>query len=134
MRDRPKGYELLASARKLLREKVLPALPAEHKHGLLMVMKAMSIAERQLQYGEVPERDELQALAALLGEPCADLGVANRRLSLRLREGSGDPGQTQHTALFAHLRAVGRQRLLESNPKVFPATTGESDHPCGKNG
>lgn len=121
MRDRPKGDELLASARKLLREQILPALPAEHKHGLLMALNAMSIAERQLQYGEGPERAELAALEALLGEPCPQPDVANRRLALHLRAGAGDPGQARRSALLAHLRAAGRQRLLESNPKALPA-------------
>lgn len=121
MRDRPKGDELLACARKLLREQILPALPAEHKHGLLMALNAMSIAERQLQYGEAPEREELAALQALLGEPRPEPAAANRRLALCLRAGAGDPGQPQRAALLAHLRAAGRQRLRESNPKALPA-------------
>lgn len=119
MRDRPTGEELLACARRVLREKVLPALPSEHKHDLLMALNAMSIAERQLHFGEAPERQELAALSALLDESFADPGKANRRLSSRVREGGGDPGQPQRTELFAHLRAAARQRLLESNPKAL---------------
>lgn len=124
MRDRPRGDELLAAARRLLREQVLPALPAQHRHALLMSLNAMSIAERQLQYGEQPERDELKALLQVLGESGLQADVANRRLALRLRAGAGDPGQPQRAALLAHLRAAGRQRLLESNPKALPADAG----------
>lgn len=123
MRDRPRGDELLAAARKLLREQVLPALPAPHRHGLLMSLNAMSIAERQLQYGEQPERDEHAALHQLLGDTGLSADAANRGLARRLRTGAGDPGQPQRAALLAHLRAAGRQRLLESNPKALPAAS-----------
>lgn len=121
MRDRPTGEDLLASARKVLREQVLPSLPADHKHAALMVLNAMSIAERQLHYGEDPERQELAALSGLLDESFGELGAANRSLAMALRKGDGDPGQPRRAALFAQLRVMGRQRLRESNPKVLPA-------------
>jgi hypothetical protein len=120
MRDRPTGEELLACARKVLREKVLPSLPADHKHALLMALNAMSIAERQLHYGQDPGRRELAALSSLLDEPFDDLGAANRSLAIALRNGEGDPGQPRRAGIFAQLRATGRQRLLESNPKALP--------------
>ena len=121
MRDRPTGEDLLTSARKVLREKVLPSLPADHKHAALMVLNAMSIAERQLHYGQDPERQELAALSGLLDEPFGELGAANRSLAIALRNGEGDPGQPRRAALLAQLRVMGRQRLLESNPKALPA-------------
>jgi hypothetical protein len=120
MRDRPTGEELLACARKVLREKVLPSLHADHKHAVLMALNAMSIAERQLHYGQDPERRELAALSSLLDEPFDDLGAANRSLAIALRNGEGDPGQPRRAGIFAQLRATGRQRLLESNPKALP--------------
>jgi hypothetical protein len=121
MRDRPTGEYLLACARKVPREKVLPSLPADHKHDLLMALNAMSIAERQLHFGEDPGRRELAALSDLLDEPFDDLGAANRSLAIALRNGEGDPGQPRRAALLAQLRATGRQRLRESNPKALPA-------------
>lgn len=124
MRNRPTGEELLACARRVLREKVLPSLPAEHKHPVLMVLNAMSIAERQLHYGQAPEHRELVALSALLDEPFRELGAANRSLAIALRNGEGDPGQPRRAALLAQLRAIGRQRLLESNPKALPGGDG----------
>lgn len=130
MRDRPTGKELLACARKVLREKVLPSLPAEHKYTVLMVLNAMSIAERQLHYGEEPGRQELATLSALLGEPFGDLGAANRSLAIALRAGAGDPGQPNRAALLAQLRVTGRQRVLESNPKALP---GGDARPEGRN-
>jgi hypothetical protein len=121
MRDRPTGEELLACVRKVLREKVLPSLHADHKHAVLMALNAMSIAERQLHYGQGPGRGELAALSGLLDEPFGELGAANRSLAIALRNGGGDPGQPRRAAIFAQLRAMGRQRLLESNPKALPA-------------
>lgn len=120
MREQPKGEALLAAARQLLRDEVLPALPAERKHALLMALNAMSIAERQLHNGDAPEAEELAALRGLLDDTKVSLAEGNRRLARALRDGAGDPGSPQRTAIFAHLRAVGWQRLAESNPKALP--------------
>jgi hypothetical protein len=119
MRDRPTGDELLTCARKVVRDEVLTALPADKRHAVLMVMNAMSIAERQLRYGEAPEREELAAIRRLLGEDFSDLAVGNRRLCDVIRGGRADPGRRERGALFAYLRGSGRQRLLESNPKIL---------------
>ena len=119
MRDRPTGDELLISARKVVRDEVMPLLPADKRHAVLMVMNAMSIAERQLRYGAAPAREELEAVKRLLGADCSDLSEGNQRLCRLIREGRADPGQPQRSALFAYLRMSGRQRLLESNPKIL---------------
>lgn len=132
MRDHPTGAELLAAARKVLRDALLPALPPERKHDALMIANAMAIAARQLEAGDAPERQELVALAGLLGRATAGggddgaglrtvLAAANRELARRLRAGEGDPGRPQRGALFAHLRQVARQRVAESNPKYLEA-------------
>lgn len=119
MRDKPTGEALLAAASFLLRNDVLPILPAEHKHSLLMALNAMSIAERQLKFGEAPEAGELIALSRLLGKDFEDVRSANVQLATSLRAGVGDPGQSMRLALFTHLKKVGTQRLLESNPKAL---------------
>ncbi|NMG32486.1 DUF6285 domain-containing protein [Aromatoleum evansii] len=120
MREQPKGDALLATARQILRDDVLPALPADRKYALLMVMNAMSIAERQLRNGDAPEVQELAELRELLDDSKASPAEGNRQLARLLRAGAGDPGAPQRAALFAHLRAAGRRRLAESNPKVLP--------------
>lgn len=120
MREQPRGDALLACARQLLRDEVLPALPAERKHALLMALNAMSIAERQLQRGDGPEAAELVALRGLLDDSGVSLAEGNRSLAQRIRAAAGDPGAAQRTALLAHLRAVARERLAESNPKALP--------------
>jgi hypothetical protein len=135
MRDHPDGAELLQAARALLRDSVLPALPAEQRHAALMIANAMGIAERQLRAGDAPAVEEWRSLRRLLGvgdaadepaPPSADeldaalLGL-NRTLVQRLRAGEADPGQALHAALRHHLEFVALQRLAESNPKALPA-------------
>lgn len=128
MREDPNGASLLQAASTLLREDILKALPADKRHGALMIANAMSIAMRQLEQGEAPEQAELQALRALLGNdgdrdaPMRSLLLTlNRQLSCRIRSGDTDPGTPLRAAALAHLRQAGRQRLLESSPKVLKA-------------
>lgn len=128
MRDRPDGAELLDAAGALLRETLLPVLPDAQRHAALMILNAMAIAGRQLRAGEAPARAELQSLHTLPGMQAADgaadaaaLRCFNRGLVARIRAGEADPGQPLHQPLHAHLRAVARQRLAESNPKALPA-------------
>jgi hypothetical protein len=134
MRDHPDGAELLQAARALLRDTLLPALPAEHRHAALMIANAMGIAERQLRAGDAPALEEWRSLRLLLGlddpqEPStppidgeveATLAGLNRVLVQRIRAGDADPGRPLRAALRHHLEFVALQRLAESNPKVLP--------------
>lgn len=124
MRDQPTGEQLLACARRALKDKLLPALDADQRYTLLMVMNAMSIAERQLHEGEAPAQRELEELQALLGSAGASLADANREFAKRLREGAADPGQPARAAMFAQLRRTAVGRLRESNPKLLKDQTG----------
>ena len=136
MREDPNGAALLQAATALLREDILKALPDDKRHGALMIANAMSVAMRQLEYGDAPEREELDALRALLG--CGDeqdqptgsgvplrsmLVTLNRQLAQRIRGGETDPHSPLHAAALAHLRAATRQRLLESSPKTLKPKT-----------
>lgn len=120
MRQQPTGEALLACARRVLREEVLPALPAERKHALLMALNAMSIAERQLHNGDLPDVQETGELRALLDDDRLGLGDGNRRLAELLRAGAGDPDRARRAAMLAQLRASTLRRLGESNPKALP--------------
>lgn len=119
MRYKPNGQALLNCAAQLLRNEVLPALPSEHKHALLMSLNAMSIAARQLKYGDIPEHDEILVIEGLLDKDFKDLHSANEYLGKLLRAGAGDPNQPLHKDAFAFLKSSIRQRLMESNPKVL---------------
>lgn len=133
MRDQPRGEDLLASAEALLRDELLPALPAEKRQAGLMIARALGIAARQLHNGEAPERQELASLARLLApasdtsdtsdtsEPAAlrqQLQLANRQLGLLIRSGAADAGASR-TQVAQHLLHIARQRVAESNPRYL---------------
>ncbi|MCO6056908.1 DUF6285 domain-containing protein [Pseudomonas sp. MOB-449] len=129
MRDYPTGSELLSTAETLLREQLLPNLPAEQRHTALMIARSMGIAARQLHGGDAPARLELAALELLLGIPRApeaadtitlraQLVDANRQLVGLIRRGGADTGE-RHAEVFRHLREITRQRVAESNPRYL---------------
>jgi hypothetical protein len=112
MREQPDGQMLLAIARNILREQLLPLLPKEQHYQALMIANAMSIAERQLQYGDAPQQREQQALMALLQQD-GDLLSLQRELVQRIRAGWLDD-QPQGKQL---LWEMTEQRVRESAPK-----------------
>lgn len=129
MRDRPTGDELLETARSVLREELMAALPADKRHAALMLANALSIAARQLKNGDAAERAELAALEHLLSEPFAAktddpaalrgaLLAANRKLAQWIRSGRADDGALR-ASVRRHLGGVIRHKLAESNPKYL---------------
>ncbi len=118
MREQPCGDELLSCARDYLKTDILPDLDGEKKHGLLMVMNAMTIASRQLHNGEGLEQEELEKTRLLVNDPKCDLLEGNRILASLLRVGAGDPDRRGRAALLQHLWKVTEQRVSESNPKA----------------
>ncbi len=119
MRTRPDGADLLETAQALLRGRLLQDLPPQRKHEALMICNAMNIAARQLRHGELPQREELQSLQSLLHNGQVDLLAGNLLLALRLREGLGDPGQSQRVQVLAHLRSSVGQAVAESSPEYL---------------
>ena len=133
MREQPSGEHLLETARNLLREELLPALPEQRRHAALMIANAMAIAMRQLKNGEAAEREEaaalerilsirhnhdVEAVHALARDRLLDL---NRRLCQAIREGRADAGPLRD-AVREHLLRVARLRVAESNPKYLAPT------------
>ncbi|MCC4114818.1 DUF6285 domain-containing protein [Aromatoleum toluclasticum] len=134
MRDEPTGAQLLETARTVLREALLPALAAEHRHAALMIANAMIIAMRQLQNGEDGERRELDSLQRLLGHPAGDGPADGAELRRRLiglerefahaiRAGRGDAGPWRDAAR-RHLLETVRTKVMESNPKYLAGQGG----------
>jgi hypothetical protein len=129
MCTQPTGEQLLDSADKLLRELLLPTLPASQRQAALMIARAMAIAARQLRQGEHSEREELAELAHLLAwppiaseQPIAavrtNLRVANLQLCRLIRSGQADSGE-QRRNVMAQLKRANRQQLALSNPRVL---------------
>ncbi len=129
MRDEPIGEQLLETARNVLREEILPALPPERRHAALMVANAMAIAMRQLTYGEDGERRELRSLETLLSlvgrdEPAGkadlrrQLAERDREFAHEIRAGRADAGAWREAAR-QHLMETIRAKVRESNPKYL---------------
>lgn len=127
MQDTPTAAALLAAARQVLLDSVLPALPDERRRDALMIANAIAIAGRGLKMGEDSlriERDDLEALldavspdpltAAELENRVCDL---NRRLAAEIRRGDYDAedGRRKTVGKFLHDSTV--RKLSESNPK-----------------
>lgn len=112
MREQPDGRALLAIARTVLREQLLPLLPKEQHYAALMIANAMSIAERQLHYGDAPQHAEHLALAELLQQD-GDLVLLQRELVHRIRLGWLDEQVEAQQLLWT----MTEQRVKESAPK-----------------
>jgi hypothetical protein len=120
MRDRPTGADLLAIARRVLREELLPLLPEEKRYDGLMVANAIAIAARQMAAGDGPAAEERARLAALLGAEGDMAGLA-AELARRIRRGDYDPGRPGRQDVRAFLWKATVGKLRESNPKALAA-------------
>jgi hypothetical protein len=129
MGDQPTGDQLLETARELLREQVLPILPANRCHAVLMISNAMAIAMRELKSGYAHEREEFSSLVEMIQTPenaqglsglsvTRALGDGNRSLCQMIRSGGADSGEVRD-AVRKHLLLVTKNRVSISNPKYL---------------
>ncbi|MBT5191948.1 MAG: hypothetical protein HOM07_06340 [Rhodospirillaceae bacterium] len=130
MRERPTGEELLAIARKVLLEELMPLLPSDRRYDTLMIANAMGIAARQLAHGNDFSRYESRELENLLGKTGTETAAKKeegdptelyRELCVRIRNGDFDPDTPEYEALQEFLYRVTVQRLKESAPKILEA-------------
>jgi hypothetical protein len=105
MPDNTQGERLLQTARDVLRDQLLPALPSHQRHAALMVANAMAIAARELDRRTEPTKDETRA-------------AADRSLCASIRAGHADRG-AEAAQLHARLLADTRARVEVSNPKFL---------------
>ena len=98
--EEPHAPDLLATARDVLLNEILPALPPEKHLAARMVANAMAIAARAVEAAAPPAHDATALAAAI-------------------RAGAHDPGTAQHAAVAALLDAVTRARCAVSAPKAI---------------
>jgi hypothetical protein len=110
LREEPHAADLLATAREVLLNDLLPALPPDKAFAARMVANAMAIAGRDAtQEAWVPEA--LARMAALAGDP--------RGFAAAIRAGRFDPGMPDHAAAAALLDDLTRARCVVSAPRAL---------------
>jgi hypothetical protein len=111
MRDRPRGADLVAEARRVLTETVLPGLAPETRYQALMVIRAMDLAEQEFRASpgvEAKLSDQLRRLLASEGTRPELFSLVSKHI----RSGAFDASEE----LYAFLRLVVAFKLKETNP------------------
>ncbi len=110
MRKNPSGAALIDVADKT--EAQADPNAGNANYVAAMVRNARAIAERQAAIGDASEQAEAATLKDLLNAD-GDLTSLNRALVRAIRDGKAPQGT------LAHLRAVVRTELAESNPRYL---------------
>jgi Domain of unknown function (DUF6285) len=126
MRDLPAGPALLALARTVLTEELLPLLPRERQLDGRLVAAAMAIAEREAVAGDGPSQQIAAALEHFYGP--AKAAASLRRLADDLRRGAVDEEDQRGRAARAILWRLTIAELRAANPR-FLAANGFSESP-----
>ena len=110
LREEPLAPDLLATAREVLLNELLPALPPDKAFAARMVANAMAIAAREGTQGDW-EPAMLARMAALAGEP--------RAFAAAIRKGRFDPGTSRHHEAATLLDDMTRARCTVSAPRAL---------------
>lgn len=110
LREEPQAPDLLATAREVLLNDLLPALPPDKAFAARMVANAMAIAAREATQ-DAWEPAMLARMAALAGDPHA--------FAAAIREGRFDHGTADHARAAALLDDMTRARCAVSAPKAL---------------
>jgi hypothetical protein len=98
MLDQPWGADILTAVSRLLRETLMPQLPANAAFQARVAANAIDLVAREINFGETVEREALQRLQALLHRD-GSLEELETELSGRIRRGELDlrtPGLANH--------------------------------------
>lgn len=109
LREEPGAADLLATARDVLLNDLLPALPAEKAFAARMVANAMAIAAREAAQDTAWE-------ATVLAGMGGDAGT----FAAAIRAGRHDPGTPAHAQAAALLDDLTRARCAVSAPRALP--------------
>ncbi len=119
MRDEPTAANLIETARAMLRDRLLPRLPADARYEALMVANAMAIAARQIAAGDRPLVEARARLGAIYAAPDATNDELVRRFAGDVRAGAFDAPGERRTQVFEHLWRTALAAVAESNPKAL---------------
>jgi hypothetical protein len=141
MRDLPSGLDLLALARELLLDELMPLLPRDRERDAHLIATAMAIAAREAR-AEQGWQTEIGAELAQFYESYSALGGAERaasdeasilcRFATDLRNGAFETSRSRGRAARAILWRLTIEKLREGNPHFlaangFRSTDGKGD-------
>ena len=120
MRDLPTGPELLALARDVLLDDLLPLLPEEYRLDARLVANSMAIAEREAILGPGPGHQIPRELEALYGTAEGD-GERLARFARDLRSGAFEGSVRRDREARAILWRLTIFKLRQANPRFLAA-------------
>ena len=126
MRIRPDILDILELASEILRNEFNEDSYDKKRYETLMIANAITIAARQLEFGNAPEQAEAEALLSLLNFSRTDKSAAENDLSnlfsiicKDIRRGKFDQNSAKHAALRRILCDSTYQLVREYNPKYL---------------
>lgn len=111
LREPPAAADLLATAREVLLDALLPTLPPDKAFAARMVANAMAIAAREVAQDGAWEGAALARMAVLAGDP--------RGFAAAIRAGRFDPDAAGHAEAAALLDDITRARCAVSAPRAL---------------
>jgi hypothetical protein len=120
MRDLPSSRDLLALARELLLDELVPLLPPERHREAHLIATTMAIAARELQAGQGWQGDIEAVLESFYGEGEERSGLF-RRFAADLRNGAFETSRSREREARAILWRLTIEKLRESNPQFLAA-------------
>ena len=120
MRDLPTGPSLLALARDVLLNDLLPLLPEQHRLDARLVANSMAIAEREGVLDEDSKRRILRELAALYGAAETGPELLNH-FARDLRGGVFEGSMPRDRNARAILWRLTIFKLRQANPRFLAA-------------
>ncbi len=118
MNNQPCGSDLLATARQLLLDELVPDLPPQARYKALMIASAMGVACREIEAGSTGDiADTVADFLAQAGIACDPATDGESVLAQAIRQRAVP--QALQPSLVALLLAVTRGKLQISNPKYL---------------
>ena len=117
MRDLPSGPALLALARDVLMNELMPLLPEECRPDALLVATCMAIAQQEAEAPAEVGRPILRQIELLCGQGVDVL----RRFAHDLRVGAFESSEPRDRAACAILWRLTVAKLRQSNPEFLAA-------------
>jgi hypothetical protein len=121
VRDLPTGPALLALARDVLLNELMPLLPSTAHLEARLVANSMAIAEREALSGAAPAQGILHELEELYGEGGKGEQELMRRFARDLRIGTFEGGEPRERHAREILWRLTVAKLRDANPRFLNA-------------